>query len=360
MISISIPHLYKEDKNYAIKAIKDNFISQGPNILQFEKKIAELADRRYAVTCSNGTAALYMAIKALDLPKGSEVILPSMTIISCLTAVLENDLTPVFCDVNPDTWNVCFDSVRDKVTDKTSALIIVDTYGLIIDVSKLFKFREQYPDIFVIEDASEAHGGKYWEHKAGSLGNISTFSFYSNKIVTTGEGGAVMTDDTQLYEKLLAIRNLNFIERKKYIHSESGWNFRLNNLSCSIGIGQIENIDKTIKDRKRIANRYNNKLKKCSSIQLPFEELGYENVYWYYAIVINSIEYNKLLENLDANGIDYRHFFHPIHKQPFINSKETLAVSEHLHKNGIILPTYTGLKNKDIDFICKIVLETLL
>jgi perosamine synthetase len=360
MIPISIPHLYKEDKNYAIKAIKDNFISQGPNILQFEKKIAELTDRRYAVTCSNGTTALYMAIKALDLPKGSEVILPSMTIISCLTAVLENDLIPVFCDVNPDTWNICFDSVRDKITDNTSALIIVDIYGLIIDVNKLFKFREQYPHILVIEDASEAHGAKYWEHKAGSLGNISTFSFYSNKVVTTGEGGAVMTDDPQLYEKLLSIRNLNFIERKKYIHSESGWNFRLNNLSCSIGIGQIENIDKTIKDRKRIAKRYNSKFKKCTNIQLPSEELGYENVYWYYAIVINSAEYNKLLENLDANGIDYRHFFHPLHKQPFINSKETLVVSEHLYKNGLILPTYTGLKNKDIDFICKIVLETLL
>jgi perosamine synthetase len=119
-------------------------------------------------------------------------------------------------------------------------------------------------------------------------------------------------------------------------------------------------MNKTIKDRKRIAKRYNSKFKKCTNIQLPFEELGYENVYWYYAIVINSAEYNKLLENLDANGIDYRHFFHPLHKQPFINSKETLVVSEHLYRNGLILPTYTGLKNKDIDFICKVVLETLL
>ena len=357
MIPISIPHLYKEDKKYAQQAIKDNFIGQGPNIAKFEAEIAKLADRRFAVTCSNGTTALYMAIKALDLPKGSEVILPSMTIVSCLTAILENDLVPVFCDVDPDTWNVSFDSIKDKITDNTSALIIVDTYGLIIDADKLFEFIEKYPEIFVIEDASEAHGAKYWEHKAGSLGDISTFSFYSNKIVATGEGGAVMTDEPELYEKLLAIRNLNFTERKRYIHSEAGWNFRLNNLSCSIGLGQIENIDKTIKDRKRIAKRYNDNFKACSDIQIPFEELGYENVYWYYAIVIKNNKYNKLLKALDANGIDYRHFFHPLHKQSFINSKETLAVSEHLYNKGLILPTYTGLKNKDIDFISKVVLD---
>jgi perosamine synthetase len=359
MIPISIPHLYKEDKKYAQQAIKDNFIGQGPNIAKFEVEIAKLANRRFAVTCSNGTTALYMALKSLDLPKGSEVILPSMTIVSCLTAILENGLIPIFCDVDPNTWNVSFDSIRDKITNNTSAIIIVDTYGLIVNPDELSKFREQNPKIFVLEDASEAHGGSYWKHKAGSLGNISTFSFYSNKIVTTGEGGAVMTDDPKLYDKLLAIRNLNFTERKKYIHSESGWNFRLNNLSCSIGLGQIENIDKTIKNRKRIAKRYNDNFKACANIQLPYQANGFDNVYWYYAIVIKNNRYDKLLETLDNNGIDYRHFFHPLHKQPFINSKETLPISEHLYKKGLILPTYTGLKNKDIDFICKIVLNIL-
>ncbi len=150
----------------------------------FEEEIAKLADRRFAVTCSNGTTALYMAIKALGLPKGSEVILPSMTIVSCLTAVLENDLKPVFCDSNPDTWNIDFDSVRDKITDMTTAVMIVDTYGLIVNPEELFEFRKQYPDIKIIEDASEAHGAYYWEHKAGSLGDIST-GLLSEIVLTT-------------------------------------------------------------------------------------------------------------------------------------------------------------------------------
>jgi len=359
MIPISIPHLYKEDKKYAQQAIKDNFIGQGPNIAKFEEEIAKLADRRYAVTCSNGTTALYMAIKALGLPKGSEVIVPSMTIVSCLTAILENDLKPVFCDSDPHTWNIDFNSVRSKVSDITTAVIIVDIYGLVVDVDELTSFREEYPHIKIIEDASEAHGAYYWEHKAGSLGDISTFSFYSNKIVATGEGGAVMTDDPETYEKLLAIRNLNFTERKKYVHSEAGWNFRMSNLACSIGIGQIENIEKTIDDRLRIRARYNKHFNKCSAIQTPYETTGYQNVYWYYSIVINDDKYDNLLKALEENGIDYRHFFNPLHKQPFINSNESLPVSEYLFKRGLILPTYTGLKNKDIDFICKIVLDTV-
>ena len=359
MIPISIPHLYKEDKKYAQQAIKDNFIGQGPNIAKFEEEIAKLADRRYAVTSSNGTTALYMAIKALGLPKGSEVILPSMTIVSCLTAILENDLKPVFCDSDPNTWNIDFDSVRDKITDMTTAVMIVDTYGLIVNPEELFEFRKQYPDIKIIEDASEAHGAYYWEHKAGSLGDISTFSFYSNKIVATGEGGAVMTDDPETYEKLLAIRNLNFTERKKYIHSEAGWNFRMSNLACSIGLGQIENIEKTIKDRKRIAKRYNDNFKSCPEIQIPYQADGFSNVYWYYAVLIKNYKYDKLLKALEENEIDYRHFFYPLHKQSFINSNQSLPISEHLFYRGLILPTYTGLKNKDIDFICKVVLDTI-
>ena len=360
MISISIPHLYKEDKKYAIKAINDNFIGQGPNILEFEKKVASLAGKKFAVTCSNGTVALYMAIKALNLLKESEVILPSMTIISCLTAITENNLKPVFCDVYPNTWNIDFNSIKNKITPNTSALIIVDTYGLMVDPKELQEFRDQYPNIRIIEDASEAHGANYSGKVAGSLGDISTFSFYSNKIVATGEGGAVMTNNVDLYEKLLLIRNLNFIERKKYIHSDIGWNFRMSNLACSIGMGQIENISKTIKDRIRIQKRYNKHFKYYPEIQIPFIPQNAQNVCWYYAIIIKNNKYSQLLEELEKNKIDYRHFFYPLHQQPFIKEKITLEVSEYLYKHGLILPTYTGLKNKDIDFICKIVLNSIL
>lgn len=358
MIPISIPYLYKNDKQYAIKAIQDGFIGQGEYIKKFEDSFSNYCDRKYGVTCSNGTIALYLAIKALNLPKRSEVILPSMTIVSCLTAIVENDLIPVFCDVDPTTWNIDFDSVEDKITDLTSALIIVDTYGLVVDSNKLQEFKNKYSSIKIIEDASESHGGSSYNKKAGSIGDISTFSFYSNKIVTTGEGGIILTDDEEVYNRLLLLRNLNFIERIKYIHSDAGWNFRLSNLACALGYGQLENIDTTISHRKRIASRYNKYFKNHPNIQIPYEDENHNNVYWYYAIMINK-NIDTIRETLVNNGIDYRHFFYPLHKQPFINSSEELKNSEYLFENGIILPTFTQLKNKDIDFICKTILNEL-
>ena len=358
MIPISRPHLYKEDKQLAIKAIKEGFIGQGDNIKLFEEKFSNYCGRTYGVTCSNGTVALYLAIKALNLPKGSEVIIPSMTIVSCLTAVLQNNLIPVFCDVDIITWNIDFKSALYKINDNTSAIIVVDTYGLTVSVDDILSIKSQYPNIKIIEDASEAHGASYWDYKAGSLGDISTFSFYSNKIITTGEGGIVLTDDKKTYERLLSLRNLNFTERNKYIHSEAGWNFRLNNVSCSIGLGQLKNINQTINQRVRVAHRYNRNLGKCSHIQLPFESFSHVNVYWYYAVIIKK-NYDKVLQALQENNIDYRHFFHPLHKQPFINSEESLPISEYLFDNGLILPTFTKLKNSEIDFICKIIIKAI-
>ncbi len=358
MIPISIPYLYKNDKKYAIKAIKDGFIGQGKYIKKFEDSFSNYCDRTYGVTCSNGTIALYLAIKALDLPKGSEVILPSMTIVSCLTAITENNLTPVFCDVSSTTWNVNFQSIESKITNKTSAIIVVNTYGLVVRYDQIREFKAKYPKIKIIEDASESHGGSSYNKKAGSIGDISTFSFYSNKIVTTGEGGMVLTDDEKVYNRLLSLRNLNFTERIKYIHSEAGWNFRLSNLACALGYGQLENIDKTIAHRKRIAYRYNKNLKNNINIQLPYEDENHNNVYWYYAIVINK-NIDKVRQALTDKGIDYRHFFHPLHQQPFINSSEELKTSSYLFENGIILPTFNQLKNKDIDFICKTILNEL-
>jgi perosamine synthetase len=358
MIPMSMPHLYKEDKQMAIKAIKENYLAYGPQIEEFEKQFATYCNRKYGVTCSNGTTALYLAVKALNLPKQSEIILPSMAIVSLLNAVEKNGLTPVFCDVDPKTWNVTYKTITKKITDNTSAIIVVDTYGLMVNTDDINKLKSEYPNIKIIEDAAESHGGSHLSVKAGSVGDISTFSFYANKIITTGEGGMVLTDDENVYKQLLADRNINFIERKRYIHSESGFNFRMTNLQCCIGLGQLQNIDKTIKHRKRIAKCYNKNLKSNKNIQLPFNGKGFDNVYWYYSIVIKE-NYSKVIEALQANNIEYRHFFYPLHKQPFINSNEILPTSEYLANYGIILPTFTELTNEQIDFISKIILEQI-
>ena len=358
MIPMFKPYLYEESKSMAIEAIETGYIAHGPNIEKFEKEFAEYCTRSYGTTCSNGTVALYIAIKALELPKGSEVIIPSMTIMSCLTAILENDLVPVYCDIDPISFNADFDSLESKVTTNTSAILLINTYGLVVDTDKLKLFRSKYPNIKVIEDASEAHGAYHKNNIAGSLGDVSTFSFFTNKIVTTGEGGIVLTNDPEIDARLKLLRNLCFTDRAKYIHSDAGFNFRMTNIQCAIGRGQLMNIDETIKHRKRVAYSYNTLLGSNKHIQLPFENEDYKNVYWYYSILVNK-NYNEVLSALKNNGIEYRHFFYPLHKQPFINSTETIKNSENCFEKGILLPIFNELSAHEIAFISKTILEEL-
>lgn len=358
MIPISRPKLYREDKQLILKAVSEGNIANGPQIKEFETKFAEYCNRKYAVTCSNGTAGLYLALKALKLPKNSEVIIPTLTIVSCLSAVELNKLKPVYCDSDLKTWNLSFKSLRSKITANTSAIMLVNTYGLLVDVEELTKLKKDYPHIKIIEDASESHGATYKDVCAGSLGDVSVFSLYANKIVTAGEGGIVLTDSEEVYINLLQDRNLNFIDRKKYIHSEAGFNFRLTNLQACIGLGQLANISKTLKNRVRIAKQYNKHFKQYPEIQTPFVGKGYKNVYWYYTIVVKSKQ-PQMLKALEDNGIDYRHVFYPLHQQPFSQVQEKLPNSEYLHEHGIILPTYTELTNQQIDFIAQTILKTL-
>jgi len=358
MIPIAVPKLNKKEKKLAIRAIKNGNIAHGEHIEEFEKKFSEFCSRKYGVTCSNGTTALYIAVKALNLPKGSEVILPSMTILSCLTAITENNLSPVFCDIDSKTLNVDFDSIVKKITSKTSAIIVVNTYGLMVDVDAISKIKKDYPHIKIIEDASESHGARYKDIIAGSIGDISTFSFYANKIITTGEGGMVLTDDEDVYASLLKLRNLNFLDRKKYIHSDVGFNFRMTNIQCAMGIGQLENIKKTIKHRRRIAKKYNKCFKDNLYITTPFEDDIYYNVYWYYTIRVTK-NYDEVLNALTENEIDYRHFFYPLHKQSFINSKEKLKNCEDAFSTGIILPTFSDLTSKQIRFISETIINAI-
>ena len=358
MIPIFKPYLYQESKDLAKQAIDNGDIAQGPNIELFEREFSSYCDRKYGVTCSNGTIALYLAIKALNLPENSEVILPSMTIISCLTAIIENNLKPVFCDIDPITYNIDFSSLKSKITPNTSAVIVVNTYGLVVDTDKLIEFKQKYPYIKIIEDASESHGATHKKIKAGSIGDISIFSFYTNKIVTTGEGGIILTDNNEIYNSLLQLRNLNFIDRKKYIHSDAGFNFRLTNIQCAIGLGQLKNINETIQQRKRVAFEYNKYFSNNSNIQIPFEDENYSNVYWYYGIIIKN-NYDKVLTALNNHQIDYRHFFYPLHKQPFINSEEVFENSEYSFAFGILLPTFNELSDQEIKLISKIILNQL-
>lgn len=353
---INIPHLFPEDKKYALEAIETGWISSaGPMVEKFETEFSKFCNRKYAVSVSNGSCALLVAVSSLKLPKGSEVILPSTTIISCYNAIVQSDLIPVFCDVDLDTWTISPDSIEDKISDNTSAIMVVDLYGNMVDVDRIYDIADRY-DLKIIEDAAEAHGASYRDVVAGSFGDVSIFSFYSNKIITTGEGGMVVTDDLNIYTEAVNMKNLYFDSREKYIHSDIGYNFRMTNIQAALGLGQLENVSNTILDRRRIANRYNNRLGDSKNIQLPVERVDFFNVYWYYSILIKK-DINLVIDNFKKNGIDYRHFFRPLHKQPFIVSTDVLPNSEYLHSVGINLPTYTGLSNSDIDFICDKIIQ---
>jgi len=354
---INIPHLFPEDKKYALEAIETGWISSaGPMVEKFETEFSKFCNRKYAVSVSNGSCALLVAVSSLKLPKGSEVILPSTTIISCYNAIVQSGLVPVFCDVDLDTWAISPDSIEDKISNNTSAIMVVDLYGNMVDVDRIKDIADRY-DLKIIEDAAEAHGASYKDTVAGSFGDVSIFSFYSNKIITTGEGGMVVTDDFDIYTNAVNMKNLYFHSRNKYIHSDIGYNFRMTNIQAALGLGQLENVDHTISDRRRVAHHYNSRLENIE-IQLPVEKEGFFNVYWYYSILIKK-DIQLVIDNFKKNGIDYRHFFRPLHKQPFIGSTDTLPNSEYLHLVGINLPTYTGLSNRDIDFICDKILEVV-
>ena len=354
---INIPHLFPEDKKYALEAIETGWISSaGPMVEKFETEFSKFCNRKYAVSVSNGSCALLVAVSSLKLPKGSEVILPSTTIISCYNAIVQSGLVPVFCDVDLDTWTISPDSIEDKISNNTSAIMVVDLYGNMVDVDRIKDIADRY-DLKIIEDAAEAHGASYKDVVAGSFGDVSIFSFYSNKIITTGEGGMVVTDDLDIYTEAVNMKNLYFHNRNKYIHTDIGYNFRMTNIQAALGLGQLENVDYTISDRRRVANHYNSRLENIQ-IQLPVEKEGFFNVYWYYSILIKK-DIQLVINNLKKNGIDYRHFFRPIHKQSFIRSVDTLPNSEYLHLVGINLPTYTRLSNRDIDFICDKILEVM-
>tara|TARA_Y100000310_G_C20699729_1_gene828596 strand:+ start:2640 stop:3755 length:1116 start_codon:yes stop_codon:yes gene_type:complete len=365
---INIPHLFKEDKKYAHEAIESGWISaQGPFVKKFEKRMADYCGRKYATTISNGSCALLTAVKSLKLPPKSEVILPATTFISCYNAIVQAGLVPVICDVDLHKWTICPFDLQRKITPKTKAIMVVDLYGLMVNTEKIQAIAKHH-NLKIIEDAAEAHGASHLDVKAGGFGDVSIFSFYSNKIITTGEGGMLLTDDEDIFEEALAIKNSYFDDdRRQYNNTNMGYNFRFNNVAAALGVGQLENINYTIKRRKEIAHRYNFHFNSYPFFQTPFEDAHYKNVFWYYSLLINDdlcfrktrALKNNIIKNLELNKIDYRHFFKPLHKQPFIDSKIILPVSEFLYAGGLNLPTYTQLKDKDIDFISNVIKEVL-
>jgi len=366
MINVFSPDITEDDISSVLKTLNEKSISGTSEVVnEFENKFKNLIGRNYCTSVSNGSVALDLALQSLDLKKGDEIILPSFTIISCLSSILRTEATPIFCDVDLDSWNMTLEDVKKRITKKTKAVIMVHTYGLTAEADEIEKLCKKN-GIFLIEDASEAHGQKYKDKYCGNFGTISTFSFYANKHITTGEGGALLTNSLK-YEKIFKrMRNLDFQSNKRFVHNEAYWNQRLGGLQAALGISQIKNLKKTIKLKTLQGEIYNELLEDFKDqIKIPLKEnLGVKNHYWVYGIVIKkNISQKKIMEGLKKEGIETRPFFWALHEQPVYLKNFTRKFenknSEYIARKGLYLPLGIHLDSKKQEFIVNKLLKII-
>ncbi len=358
MIPIAEPYIGEEELNNVIEAVKSGWISsKGKFITKFEESFADYCGVSYGVAVSNGTVALHLALKALGIEKEDEVIEPTLTFIATANAVRYCNAKPVFVDSHPDYWCINPEKIEEKITDKTKAIIPVHLYGHPCDMNWIKDIAQDH-NLYIIEDAAEAHGAECKGKKVGSFGDISCFSFYGNKIITTGEGGMCLTNNEELAKKMRILRDHGMNPNKRYWYDVIGFNYRMTNLQAAIGVAQVKKLNEFVEKKREIAKIYNSYLKDTKGITLPPEMNWAKNVYWMYSVLIEKefgMNREALMKKLEENGIETRPFFHPIHEMPPYKNNETFLVSEKLSKEGINLPSHLKLKTESIKEITKIV-----
>lgn len=346
------PLLDGNEKKYLCECIDAGWISsEGPFVQRLEKDFAARMGRRFGIAVANGSVALDAAVAALDLGPGDEVILPAFTIISCAAAIVRAGATPVLVDSEPDTWNMDLRQIEQKITPRTRAVMAVHIFGLPVDMDALLAIT-QPRGIKVIEDAAQMHGQTCRGRPCGSFGDISTFSFYPNKHITTGEGGMLVTDDEGLAERCRSLRNLCFMPHKRFVHEELGWNFRMSNLQAALGCAQLERLDTFIARKRRMGRSYDELLVEVHGIQRPLNRTAWaENIYWVYGLVLDddvSFEADEAMRRLAAQGVGCRPFFWPMHEQPVFRrmglfAEERYPVAERLARRGFYIPSGLAL-----------------
>ncbi|OQY97782.1 MAG: aminotransferase DegT [Candidatus Brocadia sp. UTAMX2] len=370
MIPVNEPLILEKEMQYVNEALKTGWISsEGKFIKEFEQRFASYVNRKQGIAVDNGTNALILALRALDMPEGSEVIIPSFTIISCALACVYNNLIPVFVDSEADTWNMDISKIEEKITDKTRAIMIVHIYGHPVDADKIMPIAKRH-NLYVIEDFAEAIGSEYKGVRCGNLGDISCASFYANKVITTGEGGMCLTDNEELDKRLRQLKNLSFIPERRFVHYNLGFNFRMTNIQAAIGLAQTERIEESVKQKIWIGKTYNRLLKPLEEqkvIKLPVEKEWAKNTYWMYGVVLNSapgLDAQEAMKRLAEKGVQTRPFFYPMHLQPVFGEfswfrKEILPVSESISKYGFYLPSGLTLTEPQIVKVTKCIKEVL-
>jgi perosamine synthetase len=363
-ISVNDIKLTQKEIDYAIDALNSGFISgtTGKYIEKFEKEFAKFCGTNFAVACSSGTTALQLAVRASGVKEGDEVLVNTFTNVASILGIVYNGAKPVLVDSRKDTWSMDETQLESRINERTKAIIPVHIFGHPVKMDTVMDLANKY-NLIVIEDAAEAHGAEFLGKKVGSIGHLGCFSFLAGKIITSGEGGMVVTNDKFLAEKMKALRSLAFgSDVNRYMHVDLGFNFRMTNIQAAIGYGQTQRAKELVDKRRIIASWYKDKLKDISGITLPIEAKWAKNVYWMYGILINDefgISRNDVIHELKKRGVDSRPFFVPMHKQKIFLEKnmflhDHLPVSEYLGSHGLYLPTGATLTLDNVEVIASV------
>lgn len=361
-IPMAAPVLGEKEIQYVMNAVKSGWISSvGDYVAEFERSFSAYCGGKYGVATSSGTTALHLALASLGIGSGDEVVIPTFTMIATANSVKYTGATPVLVDSEINTWNIDVSKIKARISPKTKAIMPVHTYGHPVDMDPLLEVAREH-GLSVVEDAAEAHGAEYKGKRVGAMGDIGCFSFYANKIITTGEGGMLVTNSDQIAEKARLLRDQAYEKQRRFLHRLVGFNYRLTNVQAAIGVGQFERISEFVETRRRNARTYNRLLQEVDGLVLPPEAHWAKSVYWMYSVLLKEkfgIDRDALASRLREHGIDSRPFFYPIHLQPAYSSLYhggIYPVSERLCKEGINLPSGNGLTEEQVSQVCKAII----
>jgi perosamine synthetase len=362
-IPVYEPTITEKEIEYIIRAVKSGWVSSlGEYINKFEDEFAKFVGTKYALTVANGTAGLHLALASLGIKEGDEVIVPDLTFIATANAVKYTGATPIFADIDKETWCISVEDIERKITPRTKAIIPVHLYGHPADMDPIMKIAKRY-NLYIIEDCAEAHGAEYKGKKVGSFGHCGVFSFYGNKIITTGEGGMITTNDEKLYEKAKYLRDHAMSKEKRYWHTEIGYNYRMTNIQAALGLAQLERINEIIQKKRQVFEWYKEGLKDLKGIKLNPEKEWAKNVYWMVCLVNENFDEEKrerFMKELKNKGIDTRPFFYPCSMMPMYKQDGFVnPISYDIYKKGINLPSSANLNKEDIIIIRRMLIDVI-
>ena len=375
MIPVNEPWLAERELEYVTECVRTGWVSSAGRFIEdFEQKWADYCGQRYGIAVSNGTTALQVAVGCLDLQPGDEVIMPTFTIISCALPIVERGAIPVLVDSDPRTWCMDVSQVEAKISSRTRAIMPVHIYGHPVDMAPLAALAEKY-GLTLLEDAAEVHGAEYcfgfdgptptWK-RCGGMGQLSAFSFYANKLITTGEGGMVLTSDPVYAEKARSLRNLCFRPERRFYHTELGYNYRMTNMQAALGLAQLERFDQILAKKRWMGQAYSARLAGIPGLQLPVEEPWARQVYWMYGLVLDESRMDavEFARRLEARGVQTRPFFLGMHEQPVFLERglfqgQAYPVATRIARQGLYLPSGLALTPTQLDQVCEAVQAVL-